>query len=178
VIILSGCSTAWTQEASNIISLLLPSITSILGILSAFGVGISPSVMTAITQWSTDAQSGLQTVATLITQYESALPADQPGILTEIQTALSTITKNLATILPEIKVTNAETQAKILAVINAVQSELVALTNLVPALQGKVTAHDDLKAMVAELKTAKEYKNDFNGKVKALGPDASRFTLK
>lgn len=166
---LTGCTTSWISEATNIINLLVPSITAILGILSAFGIGLPATVMTAVESWANAATTGLQTVGTLIGQYQTAEESAKPGILVEIQTALSVITNNLATILPQIHVDDPTTQAKIMAVIQAVQVEITALINLVPALQGKVTSADDLKSLMAELKSPKEYKADFNAKAGVFG---------
>lgn len=177
VLLLAGCTATWTQEAINIITLLGPAISSALAILSAFGLGLSPNVATAVSQWSTSAISGLQQVKTLIEQYDAAQATAQPGILVEIQNALAAIVSNLSTILPTIKVTDPSTQAKILAVIEAVQSELAALVNLVPAIQGKVTAHEDLKKLVAAVKSPKEFKHEFNAAVDAFGPDAAQYKL-
>ena len=169
LLLLTGCTTAWTTEAQNIIALLGPSISSILAILAAFGVGISPAALTAIQSWSAQATTGLQTVATLITEYNTAEASAQPGLLTEIQTALSAIVSNLAAILPEIHITDASTQAKVMAIIDAVQMEMQALINLVPALQGKTTSHDELKVLIANVGTAKEFKAEFNRRAGVFG---------
>ena len=166
-----ACTGAWTGEAINIIQLLVPSITSILSILSAFGVGIPATAMTAIQGWATEATTGLQTVAGLIQQYNTAEATAKPGLLTEIQTTLHVISSNLAAILPEIHVTDPKTEAKITAIIGLVANEIAALINLVPAIQGTVTSHAELKALMAQLKTAKEYRNDFNAAVESFGKE-------
>jgi hypothetical protein len=177
--LLSGCTTTWTQEASNIISLLGPAITSILAILAAFGVGLSPAVASNLQKWSADAQTGLSQVATLINQYNAAAATAKPGILTEIQTLLGVISTNLANLLPTIKVTNPSTQAKIEAIVQAFQSELSALIALVPAVQGQSSMDKIAKAFEASgLKTAHSFRADFNAKVDAFGPEAKQYELK
>jgi hypothetical protein len=175
--LLAGCTASWVNEATNIISLLGPAITSILAILAAFGVGLSPSVASALEKWSTDAETGLQQVGTLINQYNAAEATAQPGILAEIQTLLGVINTNLTSILPTIHVTDPSTQAKILAIVEAFQSELSALIALVPALQGKVADHDEAKRLMAAVKSANSFKIDFNAKVDAFGPTASKFHI-
>lgn len=169
---LTGCTASWVSEATSIINLLVPAITSILSILTAFGVptGLTTTALASIQSWANQATAGLQTVANLIDQYNAAEATAKPGILTEIQTALSVITQNLATILPEVHVTDPATQAKIDAVIQAVQSEMQALINLVPALKGEVTSHDELKALVAAVKSPSEFKAEFNKAASAFGP--------
>jgi hypothetical protein len=170
-ILFAGCTTAWTSEASSIISLLIPAIQAALGILAAFGVGLSPAVMTAVNTWGQEAQAALAQVKTLIDQYNTAEATAKPGILTEIQNALSVISSNLATILPTIHVTDPTTQAKILSVVQAIADEVSALIGLVPAIQGKVTSHDELKSLMAALKSPKEFKEDFNSKTAEFGKE-------
>ena len=177
IMLLTGCTTTWTTEAINIITLLGPSITSILAILAAFGVGLSPTVATALTAWSGRAETGLAQVKTLIEQFNTAQATAQPGILAEIQTALGVIDSDLATLLPTIKITNASTQAKIMAVVQSFQSELSALIALVPALQGKVTDHDQFKKLIAAVGSSKQYRSDFNKKVDAFGPTAKQYHI-
>src|SRR5450755_4319407 len=170
--LLTACTTSWVTEAQNIITLLGPAITSALAILAAFGVGLSPAVATAVGAWSKDAITGLGQVKTMIDQYNAAAATAKPGILTEIQGVLTVIANNLTAILPTIKVTDASTQAKILAVIEAVASEMAALITLVPAVQvaeksgGKMSIMELMKAFEgAHLKLSHEFKADFNSKV-------------
>lgn len=165
----TACTAAWTGQAIQIINLLVPAITAALSILTAFGQGVSPEVLTAVNKWADEARVDLQTVAGLIDQYNQADASAQPGILTEIQTALNIIETNLSTLLPEIHVTNATTQAKIMAVIQAVQSELAALVNLVPALKGEVKSHKTVKALMAAVKSPDEFRDDFNEKASEFG---------
>lgn len=171
ILLLAGCTTAWTTEATSIITLLGPAISSILGILSAFGLGLAPTVLATFQKWSVAAGTDLEEVKSLIDQYNTAEAAAQPGLLVEIQTIISEIAANLSAILPDIKVTDPTTQAKIVAVVQAVSSELEALIALIPALQGKVTGHAELKKLIHDngLKTAKEFKADFNEKAAPFG---------
>lgn len=173
LLFLMGCTTSWVSEATSIINLLVPAITSVLSILTAFGIptGLTTTALASIQSWANQATAGLQTVANLIQQYNTAEASAQPGILTEIQTALSVITQNLATILPEIHVTDPATQAKIMAVVEAVQSEMQALINLVPALKGEVTSHDELKALVAAVQSPKEFRATFNAAAEQFGKE-------
>lgn len=177
-----GCAANWISEATNIIQLLVPSITSILSILTAFGVpvGLSAAALAAVQSWANQATAGLQTVGGLIDQYNKAEATAQPGILTEIQTVLSTIVANLSTILPEIHVTDPSSQAKITAVIEAVQAEMQALINLVPAIKSATESstdpHEQLKKIASapafhELKSAKSYRSDFNSKAGVFGKE-------
>jgi hypothetical protein len=165
----TACTTAWTTEASNIIILLGPAITSALAILAAFGLGIPPTALTAIQAWSTAAQADLLTVKGLIDQYNAAAAGAKPGILVEIQTLIGVINTNLAALLPELHVTDAGTQVKIVAVFDAVAAELTSLLALLPVVQGKVTGHDEVKALFNNLKSAKHFRADFNSKAGVFG---------
>jgi hypothetical protein len=182
--LLCGCTTSWVTEAQNIITLLGPAISSALAILSAFGVGLSPTVATAFTTWSQSAITGLGEVKTMLDEYNAAAATAKPGILAEIQTALSVIADNLTAILPTIKITDPKTQAEVLAVIQAVASEISALITLVPAVTaaeksaGKMSLAELEKAVKdSHLKLSHEFKSDFNAKVALLGPTAKQYEI-
>jgi hypothetical protein len=168
---LIACSTAWTSEASSIISLLVPAIEAALGILAAAGVGLSPNVLTQIQSWATQAQTALAEVKTLITQYNTAEASAQPGILSKIQTLLNTIASNLTAILPTLHVSDPATDAKVQLVIQAIAGEISALIALLPAVQGAVTSSEELKALIEKsgYKHPKEFRKDFNEKAGAFG---------
>lgn len=168
-LMLAGCTAAWTTEASNIVKLLVPAIESALAIMAAFGVGLSPNVLQSVQSWANQATADLGQVATLIDQYDAAEATAQPGLLTEIQTLLSTVTANLQSLLPSIHVTDPSTQAKIMAIIELVSSEMTALIGLVPAISGKVTSHDELKKLMAAVKSPKEFRSEFNAQVESFG---------
>jgi hypothetical protein len=158
LLFLAGCSTNWITEAQSILALLGPAVASLLEILSAFGVGISPATAAAVQSWEQQAQIDLNTVSSLITQYNAAEAAAKPGLLIEIQTWLTTIAKNAATILGEIHITDPATQAKFTAIFNAVLDEVTALINLIPAVQLAAAEPDEDKAEREFTKAAKKVK--------------------
>jgi hypothetical protein len=165
-----ACSTAWTTEAVNIINVLTPAIESALAILAAFGAGISPGAISAIDAWGQQATNDLKNViAPLIQQYNAAVASAQPGILQEIEAGVTVILNNLSTVLPTLHVTDPATDAKIQAVITAIEAELTSLMNLIPVVQGKVTDHDQVKALLNKLKSAKAFKSDYNAKAGVFG---------
>jgi hypothetical protein len=180
-LLITACSTAWVSDASSIIALLGPAIEAATGILTAFGLGLSPDVLAAFQKWAAEAQAALtNVVGPLITQYTTASATAQPGILGDISTALSVISSNLATILPTIKVTNPTRQNQIYAIVMSIANEITALIGLVPALQGKITSGEELEALITKLdyKHPKQFKKLFNERVADLGPEASKFQLK
>src|ERR1700752_1408251 len=81
LLLLTGCTTSWVSEATSIIQLLVPAITSVLSILAAFGVpvGLSTAALNSVQSWANQATEGLQTVGNLINQYNTAEASAQPG---------------------------------------------------------------------------------------------------
>jgi hypothetical protein len=177
LLLLTGCGVSWVAEASSIVTLLGPAIASALEILAAFGVGLSPVVAASIAAWGKDTQTALTQVGTLITQYNTAEASAQPGILGEIQSLLSTVSANLAALLPTIRITDPATQAKVIAVFNAVAAEISALVSLIPTLTAVSKMEDHTAALLVvanaasqcKLKSAHNFASDFNKKAGALG---------
>lgn len=163
-----GCSANWVSEASGIVALLGPAISSALEILAAFGLGLSPAVAKDISNWAGQAQTALGQIGQLITQYNSALATAQPGILAEIQALITTITNDLDTLLPTVHITDPATEAKVTAVFDAILGELKGLTNLLPVLKGEVADHDMVKELIDRVQTAKQFKHTFNAAAGAL----------
>jgi hypothetical protein len=164
-ILMAGCGD-WESQAISIISLLGPAIQAVIAVLAAFGVGVSADVMTTFQNWATQADNALLTVKGLIQQYKTAAAADQPGLLNEITTALGVISSNLSTILPELHITDANTQARVSAALSAIMGFIAAITALLPAVTA-VTSEDEAKALHLKAnETVKQFKSEFNG---ALG---------
>jgi hypothetical protein len=145
----------------------MPAVQGILVILAGLGAMVSPGVISSIQAWGTEAQNDLQNVILpLIQQYNAAEAGAQPGILTEIKTALATIVANLGTLLPTLHITDPAKQAQVQAVVTEVADEFQALLNLIPVVEGTVTDHDEIKALLVKLKSAKQFKHDFNAAAK------------
>ena len=142
LMLLCGCTTAWTGEASNIINVLVPAVHAILGLIAALGAKIPDTAAQAINDWGKQAQAALQQIKDLIAQYENAEATAKPGLLVEIQTAAETVVNNLGQILPTLHITDPVTQRKVTDVANAILVELQALVNVIPALQGKLHLRD------------------------------------
>jgi hypothetical protein len=167
---LIACSTAWTGEASNIIAMLVPAIEAALGILAAFGVGLSATARQQVQSWATQATAALGQVKTLIDEYNTAEAGAKPGLLTEIQTALSVVSSNLSELLPTLHITDKAAEQKIADVFAAIAGELSALVDLIPVIQGTVTSHAEVKRLVVNLKTHEEFKAYFNQLAGSFGP--------
>lgn len=167
-LLLAACGD-WESQAIQIIGLLGPALTAILQILAAFGVGISPEVMQKFTDWSNQAEAALAEVRTLIAEYKSASATAQPGILNSIQTALQTVVANLQTILPELHITDANTQARVMAAFEAIIGFVTAIQNLLPAVQPQLSDRE-AKALHSQAEeTAKVFRTEFNNAVESFG---------
>lgn len=165
-----ACSTAWTTQAIQIVDLLVPAIQSALAILALTGVKLAPDALSAVQKWGNESTYALQNVIKpLIDQYSTAVASAQPGILAEIETAVSTITNNLQTILPTLHVEDAATQEKITAVVDAVASELTALTELIPVLKGQHSDLKRVKELVAKALSPEEFRESYNSAAGEFG---------
>ena len=161
-ILATGCAN-WETQASSIISLLGPAISAALQILVALGVAVAPGVMTAVESWSQQAQTALTTIKGLIAQYQTAEATAQPGILASIQAAINTVAGDLTTILPELHITDPNTQTKVIAVFGAISGMIAAVAALIPVLQGKVADEkEEARLYVAYKSTAKNFRTTFN----------------
>ena len=156
---LCGCTTTWVGEATGIINALLPAVTQILGLIVAFGAkGVTPTVIQQVTNIANEATNDLQNVVLpLINQYNAAASAAKPGILSKIDAAVKTVMANFSQILPALHIDDLATQAKIEAVIGAVEGELQDLLNLIPVIQGTKALHDVTLPL-----NAKQFTKHFN----------------
>jgi hypothetical protein len=170
LLFLTGCATGWVTEASNIISALTPAIQAALLILASVGAALPAGALDSVQNWGQQATQDLQNVVLpLIQAYNAATEGEQPGILIEIKTALTDIVNKLQPILAAIHVTDVALDAKITLVVNEIADEFSALVALIPVLQGNVKDHDEMQALIAKVKTAKQFKRDFNKAASAFG---------
>ena len=75
----------------------------------------------------------------LITQYEKADAAAQPGLLNQIQAAMSAVQATLNGLLPALHITDAATQAKITAVVGILLSEVESVAAIVPLVNASAS---------------------------------------
>jgi hypothetical protein len=157
--ILTACSTAWITEAEDIVAALIPAAANLLTLIEALqGNGVSTQDLQVVQSASTQAQTDLQLINTLVTQYQQATDAaTQASLLTQIQTAITTVQSNLGTLLPALHITDPATQAKVTAVIGLILSEVQSLEAILPAVQpvvqpGATSSASPAKAS-AKLKT-------------------------
>ncbi|MGA9980568.1 MAG: hypothetical protein WBQ08_18250 [Candidatus Sulfotelmatobacter sp.] len=156
-IILTACSTAWITEAEEIVAALIPGAANLLTLIEALeGKGVSTQDLQLMQSASAQAQTDLQLINTLVTQYQQATDAaTQASLLAQIQTAITTVQSNLSALLPALHITDAATQAKVTAVIGLILAEVQSLEAIIPLVQPVVTSSTSVAQANAKLKTAK-----------------------
>src|SRR5271163_2754511 len=135
--ILTACSTAWITEAEEIVAALVPAAANLLTLIGALeGKGVSTQDLQLMQSASTQAQTDLQLIGTLVTQYQQATDAaTQATLLAKIQAAIATVQTNLSALLPALHITDLATQAKVTAVIGLILSEVQSLEAILPLVQ-------------------------------------------
>jgi len=130
---LAGCSTSWIGEAEEIVAALIPAASNLVALVAALqGKTISASDLATIQNAGTQAGADLQLIQSLITAYEKADAAAQPGIMNQIESAIGAVQGLLEGLLPALHIKDATTQAKITAVVGIVLSEVQSLAAIIP----------------------------------------------
>lgn len=161
LLLLTGCDTSWTSQASSIINLIPPALTAVLSLLALFGVGIPVPVLAKIEQVKEEALTDLETVRQLIESYNAVPDADKASVIQKIDATLQIIQGKFNELMTEIHVSNPEVQQKAAAALGAVMGLVESLMLLLPVLQAKGSislqdAHD------VGLLTPKQFKQMFN----------------
>jgi hypothetical protein len=137
-IVLAGCSTAWIQEAEEIVAALIPAAGNIVALVAAVqGNGIAANDVQMIQNSGAQAAGDLQLIQSLIAAYQKADATAQPGILNQIESAIAAVEANLKGLLPALHIQDAATQAKVTAVVGVVLSEVESLAAVVPVIKAQ-----------------------------------------
>jgi len=132
-ITLAGCSTELIAEAEQIAAALIPAAANLLALVAELeGKTVSAADLQTIENAGTQAGADLQLIQALITAYQQADAASQPGILNQIESAINSVQSNLQGLLPALHIKDAATQAKITAVVGILLSEVQSLAAVVP----------------------------------------------
>jgi hypothetical protein len=130
---LAGCSTSWIAEAEQIVAALLPAASNLVALVAALeGKTVSASDLATIQNAGAQAGADLQLIQSLITAYQKADAAAQPGILNQIESAIGAVQGLLEGLLPALHIKDATMQAKITAVVGIVLSEVQSLAAVIP----------------------------------------------
>ncbi len=133
----TACSTAWIGEAEQIVAALIPGLANLVTLVATLqGKSVSAADLQTIQNAGAQAGADLQLMQSLIAQYQKADAAAQPGLLSQIQVAISAVQSNLNGLLPALHIKDAATQAKITAVIGILLSEVESVAAVVPLANG------------------------------------------
>jgi hypothetical protein len=166
--ILTACSTAWIAEAEQIVAALIPAAANLITLIVAVqGKGVSTADLQLIQNSSAQAQTDLQLIGTLITQYQQAVDAaTQATLLTKIQTAIATVQSNLSGLLAALHISDAATEAKVTAVIGLILSEVQSLAAIIPLVHSSSSTEQVSVALeTGKIKaplTASQFRRSYN----------------
>jgi hypothetical protein len=155
-LIWTACSTAWIAQAEEIVAALIPAVANLITLITALqGNGVSAQDLNLIESAGTQAQSDLQLINTLITQYQQATDAaTQTSLLAKIQTAIASVQSNLSGLLAALHISDAATQSKVTAVIGLVLAEVQSLEAILPLVHSSASmAHASATLKVGKVKT-------------------------
>ncbi len=136
----TACSTAWVGEAEQIVEVLIPATANIVTLVATLeGKNVSASDLQTIQNAGSQAGADLQLMQSLITAYQKADASAQPGLLSQIQAALSAVQLTLNGLLPALQIKDTATQAKLTAVIAIVLSEVQSMAAIVPLVNSSAS---------------------------------------
>ncbi len=166
-LIWTACSTAWITQAEEILAALIPAAANLITLITALqGNGVSARDLQLIEGASTQAQTDLQLINTLITQYQQAADAAaQASLLAKIQTAIGSVQSNLGGLLAALHISDAATQSKVAAVIGLILSEVQSLEAIIPLVHAASTAQASAGLKAGKVKaplTAGEFRASYN----------------
>jgi len=175
---LVGCSTAWISEAEQIVAALIPAAANILTLVTVLhGQSVSAEDLKTIQSAGSQVGADLQLIESLLTAYQKADAASQPGLLNQIQTTTNRVQSSLGSLLPALHIQDETTQAKVSAVIGLVLSEVESLSAIVPLMNP--SASSAMIAMVAKQAkkqpplTANEFVASYNATITAKTGNAA-----
>src|SRR6202012_256037 len=105
-------------------------------VAAAQGKGISAGDLKTIQNAGAQAGADLQLIQSLIAAYQKADATTQPGILSQIESAIAAVQGNLQGLLAGLHIQDAATQAKVTAVIGIVLSEVQSLAAVLALVKG------------------------------------------
>ena len=172
ILMLTACSTAWISEAEQIVAALIPAMANLVTLVATLeGKNISAADLRTIQNAGAQAGADLQLLQSLISTYEKADASAQPGLLNQIQAAMSAVQLTLNGLLPALHITDAATAAKITAVVGLMISEVESMAAIVPLVSAGA-APGTMATAARQVKkqpplTASEFVNSYNATITA-----------
>ena len=128
---LAACSASWIQTTEQYISILVPAIEDVIGVLQLAGVkGASTTAMDTVSHYAQQATTDLKNINTLLSQYNAANAATT---VQRIGAAANDARQNLILILPELHITDPNTVSKVTAAVNLSVNTISQMEALLPA---------------------------------------------
>jgi len=168
----TGCSTAWIGEAEQIVGALIPAVGNLVALVATLqGKSVSAADVQTIESAGAQAGEDLQLMQSLITAYQKADASAQPGLLNQIQVAMSAVQATLNGLLPALHIEDAATQTKVAAVIGILLSEVESVAAIVPLASANASPEEMATAAEQVKKepplTASEFVSSYNATVTA-----------
>jgi hypothetical protein len=136
----TACSTSWLSAAEQIVAVLIPATANLVTLVATLqGNNVTAADLQTIQVAGAQAGADLQLMQSLIAQYQKADASAQPGLLGQIQSAMSAVQSTLNGLLPALHITDVSTQAKIGAVVALMLSEVESLAAIVPLVNPNAT---------------------------------------
>jgi hypothetical protein len=133
---LMACSTAWIGQAEEIVAALIPATANIVILVATLQGNVSAADLQSVRSAGAEAGADLQSMQSLIAQYQKADAAAQPGLLNQIQSTLTAVQATLNGLLPALHIKDAATEAKITAVVGILLAEVQSVAEIVPLATG------------------------------------------
>jgi hypothetical protein len=130
----NSCSTTWIGEAEQIVTVLVPAAANLITLITSLQGNISAADLQSVQNAGAQVGADLQLLQSLIAQYQKAGAAAQPGLLNQINAALTAEQSSLSSILPALHIKDADTQAKVTAVLQLLISEVQSMAAMVPSM--------------------------------------------
>jgi hypothetical protein len=140
MLITTGCSSTWLTEAEQIVGVLIPATANIVTLVATLRGNVSAADLQTVQSAGAEAGADLQLMQSLIAQYQKADAVARPGLLNEIQAAVSATQSTLNGLLPALHIKDAVTQAKITAVVGILLSEVQSVAAIVPLVKPNASA--------------------------------------
>lgn len=159
-----GCNaTQWITTVLNDLPTVLQVISSIIAIIGAAQGSVEAAALAVAQKAAADATAALKAAQAFVTQYQANA---QPGLLNQIDDALSTAQAQLGSILGVLHINNQTLQATLAAGIGAALTAIVAIQALVPPPPAATSAR---LAMHKVSDNSAVIKRGFNESVAAAG---------
>jgi hypothetical protein len=122
------------------VAALIPATANLVALVATLqGKTVSAADLQTIQNAGSQAGADLQLMQSLISQYEKADAAAQPGLVNQIQAAMGAVQATLNGLLPALHIKDAGTQAKISAVVGILLSEVESVAAIVPLVNANAS---------------------------------------